>query len=71
MKSNPGFFPTEQDRKLLIPERVTKIMGHIFMNRFGKAKELDGATLLLTSAAGSFITGEEIIIDGGYTAMTI
>ena len=41
------------------------------MNRFGKAKELSGATLLLASDAGSFITGEEIIVDGGYAAMTI
>ena len=67
----PGFFPAEQNRKVLTPERVAQIMGHTPMNRFGKAKELSGATLLLASDAGSFITGEEIIIDGGYAAMTI
>ena len=46
-------------------------MGHTPMKRFGKAQELSGATLLLASDAGSFITGEEIIVDGGYAAMTI
>ena len=67
----PGFFPAEQNRKVLTPQRVEKIMGHTPMKRFGKAQELSGATLLLASDAGSFITGEEIIVDGGYAAMTI
>jgi NAD(P)-dependent dehydrogenase (short-subunit alcohol dehydrogenase family) len=67
----PGFFPAEQNRKVLTPERVGQIMGHTPMKRFGKAEELSGATLLLASGAGSFITGEEIIVDGGYAAMTI
>ena len=67
----PGFFPAEQNREVLTPERVEQIMGHTPMKRFGKAEELNGAVLLLTSAAGSFITGEEIVVDGGYAAMTI
>jgi len=68
----PGFFPAEQNKKILSPDRVTNIMGHTPMKRFGEARELIGATLLLASdAAGSFITGEELIVDGGYHAMTI
>jgi NAD(P)-dependent dehydrogenase (short-subunit alcohol dehydrogenase family) len=68
----PGFFPAEQNKKVLTPERVTNIMGHTPMKRFGEARELIGATLLLASeGAGSFITGEELIVDGGYHAMTI
>jgi NAD(P)-dependent dehydrogenase (short-subunit alcohol dehydrogenase family) len=68
----PGFFPAEQNRKILSPDRVTNIMGHTPMKRFGEARELIGATLLLASdGAGSFITGEELIVDGGYHAMTI
>ena len=67
----PGFFPAEQNRKVLTAERVEQIMGHTPMKRFGKAEELCGAALLLTTNAGSFITGEEIIVDGGYAAMTI
>ena len=68
----PGFFPAEQNKKVLTPDRVASIMGHTPMKRFGEARELIGATLLLASdGAGSFITGEELIVDGGYHAMTI
>ncbi len=68
----PGFFPAEQNKKVLTPERVASIMGHTPMKRFGEAKELIGSTLLLASgAAGGFITGAEIVVDGGYHAMTI
>src|SRR3954468_8563796 len=68
----PGFFPAEQNKKVLTPERVANIMGHTPMKRFGEARELIGATLLLASdQAGGFITGSEIVVDGGYHAMTI
>ena len=67
----PGFLPAEQNRKVLTPDRVEQIMGHTPMKRFGEAAELCGATLLLASDAGSFITGAEILVDGGYAAMTI
>ena len=67
----PGFFPAEQNRKVLTPERVASIMGHTPMKRFGEARELVGATLLLASDAGSFITGSEIVVDGGFASMTI
>lgn len=68
----PGFFPAEQNRKVLTPERVASILGHTPMQRFGEARELIGATLLLASdAAGSFITGAELIVDGGFHAMAI
>ncbi len=67
----PGFFPAEQNRKVLTEERVNQILGHTPMKRFGNASELAGATLLLASDAGSFMTGTEIVVDGGYSAMTI
>ncbi len=67
----PGFFPAEQNRKVLTPERVESIMNRTPMKRFGEARELVGATLLLASGAGSFITGSEIVVDGGFAAMAI
>jgi len=68
----PGFFPAEQNRKVLTPDRVESIIGRTPMGRFGKAEELIGATLLLASpVAGSFITGLELDVDGGYAAMDI
>jgi NAD(P)-dependent dehydrogenase (short-subunit alcohol dehydrogenase family) len=68
----PGFFPAEQNRKILDKSRVGAILSHTPMGRLGEAPELIGATLLLLSPiAGSFITGEAIYVDGGFTAMTI
>jgi NAD(P)-dependent dehydrogenase (short-subunit alcohol dehydrogenase family) len=67
----PGFFPAEQNKKVLTPERVASIMGHTPANRFGEAHELIGATLLLASEASSFMNGAELVVDGGYASMTI
>jgi NAD(P)-dependent dehydrogenase (short-subunit alcohol dehydrogenase family) len=68
----PGFFPAEQNRKILDKSRVEAILRHTPMGRLGNGPELVGAALLLLSpVAGSFITGEAIYVDGGFTAMTI
>ncbi len=68
----PGFFPAEQNRKLLTPERTAQIMNHCPMNRFGDASELVGATIFLASEkASSFVTGSILTVDGGFTATTI
>jgi NAD(P)-dependent dehydrogenase (short-subunit alcohol dehydrogenase family) len=68
----PGFFPAEQNRKLLTPERTAQIMAHTPMKRFGEAEELLGAVLWLASdRASGFVTGAMVRVDGGYLAMTI
>jgi NAD(P)-dependent dehydrogenase (short-subunit alcohol dehydrogenase family) len=65
----PGFFPAEQNRKLLDQERIDNIMRHTPMARFGEPDELVGAALLLLSSkAGRFITGATVNVDGGFTA---
>ncbi|QDV21125.1 putative oxidoreductase UxuB [Gimesia panareensis] len=69
---SPGFFPAEQNRKVLTPERVKSIMNHTPAQRFGDPDELAGAVLLMASGkAGSFITGANIAVDGGFSCMTI
>jgi len=68
----PGFFPAEQNRKLLSEERINDIMRHTPMKRFGEPEELVGAALWLASEkASSFVTGSLVRIDGGFGAMTI
>jgi NAD(P)-dependent dehydrogenase (short-subunit alcohol dehydrogenase family) len=65
----PGFFPAEQNRKLLTQERVDNIMRGTPMKRYGEPEELIGALLLLVSPkAGSFMTGSAVNVDGGFTA---
>jgi NAD(P)-dependent dehydrogenase (short-subunit alcohol dehydrogenase family) len=68
----PGFFPAEQNRKILDKDRIASIMGHTPMERFGEAEELQGATVFLASdKASSFVTGALLRVDGGFGAMTI
>ena len=65
----PGFFPAEQNRKLLDKKRIDSIMDGTPMRRFGEPEELIGALLLLVApVGGKFITGTHINIDGGFTA---
>lgn len=68
----PGFFPTEWNIKNFITEaREKAILGHTPMGRYGQPDELVGAVLWLASEAASFVTGAEINVDGGFSAMTI
>ncbi len=65
----PGFFPAEQNRKLLDQDRIDSIMRGTPMRRFGEPEELIGALLLLVApTAGKFITGTHVNVDGGFTA---
>jgi NAD(P)-dependent dehydrogenase (short-subunit alcohol dehydrogenase family) len=68
----PGFFPAEQNRKVLTKERVATIMAHTPMKRFGEARELVSTAILLAGDnAGSFLTGAEFAVDGGFSCMSI
>jgi NAD(P)-dependent dehydrogenase (short-subunit alcohol dehydrogenase family) len=74
----PGFFPAEQNRKLLFNEdgsptaRTQSIWGHTPMKRFGESHELVGAVVFLASSkASSFVTGTDLVVDGGFLSQTI
>ena len=61
----PGPFPNislDTDQ-----EFIRRLSGKTMMNRTGKPEELSGALLLLCSEASSFMTGTNIIVDGGMT----
>ena len=68
----PGFFPAEQNRKLLSDERVRAILGHTPAGRLGEPPELVGTAVWLASGrASGFVTGAIVRVDGGFGAMTI
>lgn len=68
----PGFFPAEQNRRLLSDERIRAIIGHTPAGRLGAPDELVGTVVWLASEqASSFVTGAIVRVDGGFSAMTI
>ncbi|HUQ44868.1 MAG TPA: SDR family oxidoreductase [Candidatus Limnocylindria bacterium] len=68
----PGFFPAEQNRKLLSEDRMRSIIGHTPARRLGEPGELVGTVVWLASdAASGFVTGSIVRVDGGFSAMTI
>lgn len=68
----PGFFPAEQNRKLLTEERTSQILNHTPMKRFGESRELVAAAIYLAAeGASSFVTGSILRVDGGFGCMTI
>jgi NAD(P)-dependent dehydrogenase (short-subunit alcohol dehydrogenase family) len=68
----PGFFPAEQNRRLLTEDRVRAILGHTPAARLGTPDELVGTVVWLASErASGFVTGSLIPVDGGFAAMTI
>ena len=74
----PGFFPAEQNRKLLFNDdgsptaRTKSILGHTPMARFGEPSELVGAAIFLASnAASGFVTGSDLRVDGGFLCQAI
>jgi NAD(P)-dependent dehydrogenase (short-subunit alcohol dehydrogenase family) len=65
----PGVFRTDLNRKLLDEtERGRELLMRTPMRRFGCAEEVVGAAILLASDAASFITGQCIVVDGGFLA---
>jgi NAD(P)-dependent dehydrogenase (short-subunit alcohol dehydrogenase family) len=65
----PGWFPSELTARMLEDDKSMRwLERNTPMPRVGRPGELDGALLLLAGPAGSFITGQTITVDGGWTA---
>ena len=64
----PGWFPSEMTDGMDTDEAANASSPRIRRSLEWATYELDGALLLLASSAGTFITGQSIMIDGGWTA---
>jgi NAD(P)-dependent dehydrogenase (short-subunit alcohol dehydrogenase family) len=65
----PGLFPTDMSLPLVEgTPRGEEILMRTPMHRFGKGREIVGPAIFLASEAAAFVTGEVIVVDGGYLA---
>lgn len=65
----PGVFRTELNAELLDnTARGRELLMRTPMGRFGKTEELVGAAVFLCSDAASFVTGQTLVVDGGFLA---
>jgi NAD(P)-dependent dehydrogenase (short-subunit alcohol dehydrogenase family) len=65
----PGVFPTPLNAKLVEgTPRGEELLLRTPMRRFGEAHEITGSAIFLASEAASFVTGQVIVVDGGFLA---
>ena len=65
----PGVFRTDLNAELLdSTPRGQELLMRTPMGRFGKTEELIGATVYLASDSASFVTGQILVVDGGFLA---
>jgi gluconate 5-dehydrogenase len=62
---SPGYFPQKRGKERL--DYMSELNKRIPMQRIGQPEEIAGAVIFLCSQASSYITGQNIIIDGGYS----
>ena len=64
----PGVFETDLNREILKGPRGQEFLMRTPMRRFGRTEELAGAAVYLASDASSFVTGQLLVVDGGFLA---
>ncbi len=64
---SPGPFPSQKVKDSM-PEFIQRLEAKVPMGRMGLPHELKGLIVLLAGDAGSYITGQNILVDGGWTA---
>jgi gluconate 5-dehydrogenase len=66
----PGFFPTDLTAPVFAnPELTAMHAARTAIGRNGRLEDLHGATVFLAGAASAYITGQTLMVDGGYTAL--
>jgi NAD(P)-dependent dehydrogenase (short-subunit alcohol dehydrogenase family) len=65
----PGYFPTEMTGHLADADLARSIREHTLLARPPALEEIDGPLLFLATAASTYMTGQVLVIDGGWTAV--
>jgi len=67
----PGYFETDLNREFMQSDAGRALVRRIPLGRSGEAPDLDGALLLLCSAAGAYISGAVLPVDGGHAVSSV
>jgi len=65
----PGYFPTDLTGYLADGGFARSIREHTLLARTPALEEIDGPLLFLATAASSYVTGQVLVVDGGWTAV--
>jgi NAD(P)-dependent dehydrogenase (short-subunit alcohol dehydrogenase family) len=68
---SPGYIETEMNEAFWQTPAGKRLIDRIPQRRLGKPSSLDGPLLLLASDAGAFMTGANIVVDGGHTVNSL
>lgn len=68
---SPGYIETELNRDFFATDQGQALIKRVPQRRLGQPKDLDGALLLLLSEMGRFITGADIVADGGHLVSSL
>lgn len=64
---SPGFIDTELTRAILSEKDLNELISQVPMKRLGTGRDIAGAVMFLCSDLNTFITGQDIVVDGGFT----
>lgn len=65
----PGFIDTELTRTILNEREINELVAQVPMKRLGTTQEVSQLVLFLASTKNTFITGQDVLIDGGFTSV--
>lgn len=64
---SPGFIDTELTRTILSSEEIAELVALVPMKRLGSVYDVANAVLFLVGPLNTFVTGQDLIVDGGFT----
>ena len=64
---SPGFVDTELTRKILSSKEIKKLASEVPLKKLAKPKDISDLILFLASSHNTYLTGQNIIIDGGFS----
>ena len=63
---SPGFIDTEMTRTMLTKTEIRKLSNQVPMNKLGSSSDISNAVIFLCSELNTFITGHNLVVDGGF-----